>query len=107
MVTEFEVQRYTKTVVAAVAAAIAVALTLWTDGEVQKWLQVANAVIGSFGVYYLPNKSKDWHPEESLVDPPEMQAMANLRSPAEGNDESTACRCGTNNCPCTCADCIS
>jgi len=52
--------KYAKTVVAVVAAALAVLTVVLDDGKITgaEWVQVALAGLGALGVYAIPNKPK-------------------------------------------------
>lgn len=66
---ELQFQRYMKFIVAIIGALITTALTLWTDGDVQKWLIIANAGITAIGVYQIPNSTRTPAPELSVKEP--------------------------------------
>lgn len=65
---KFEPMQYAKAIVAVLSAVVAVALTLWVDGDAQKWLTVVNAALGAIGVYLIPNVSSERRPDLSVQD---------------------------------------
>lgn len=47
----------------ALAAAIAILISVWADGEITnlEWLEVTLAFLGAIGVYGIPNKATSRH----------------------------------------------